>query len=65
MTYGEVAYEAYCQVTGYRSLITGDNLPEFKDLHEPIKRAWASAAEAVMKEFWRRTHEEELREPYF
>ncbi len=45
---GKVAYEAYCQQTGWKSLATGDPLPAWVDQGERIRLAWGSAALAVM-----------------
>jgi hypothetical protein len=42
-----VAYEAYCKSTGGKSLISGADLPGWNALSDPIKTAWAAAAEAV------------------
>lgn len=49
ITLGEIAYNAYCESTGGKSLVTGDKLPEFKYLSEDIKTAWNRAASAVVE----------------
>lgn len=54
MTYGEIAYDAYCNVTAYKSVITGDDLPSFWLLPETVKDAWEVAANAAIKEYWDR-----------
>ncbi len=51
---GRLAYEAYCKKTGGKSLATGDTLPEWIDLREPIRDAWGEAAIAVATEMKRR-----------
>ena len=48
---GQVAYEAYCQSTGNKSLISGAELPKWADLKPEIQRAWAAAADAVAGRF--------------
>ena len=45
---GQVAYEAYCQSTGNKSLISGAELPKWADLKPEIQRAWQAAANAVL-----------------
>lgn len=43
----KLAYDAYCRQTGGESLATGDILPPFEVLREPIKEAWNAAAMAL------------------
>lgn len=43
----KIAYEAYADSTGWRSLATGDNLPAWKSLPGPIQAAWLGVAMAV------------------
>lgn len=45
--FAKIAYDAYCQQTGGKSLITGDLLPQFEELKQSIQDAWYSAAAAV------------------
>lgn len=45
--YAKVAYEAYCNATGGRSLISGAELPTWEKLDARIQNAWAEAAAAV------------------
>lgn len=45
---GRVAYEAYMDQTGGRSLVTGDKLPEWPALNEAIREAWRYAASRVV-----------------
>lgn len=44
---GKIAYEAYCQSSGGRSLVSGDDLPPYDGLPAPIQAAWTMAATAV------------------
>jgi hypothetical protein len=46
-TLGQVAYEAYCETTDWKSLISGSELPKWKDVKPEIKHAWEQSAEAV------------------
>lgn len=46
------AYEGYCRKTGWRSLVTGDELPQFDTLNPEIQAAWESAVFAVCPQ-WR------------
>lgn len=46
-TLGLVAYEAYCRETGWKSAITGADLPQFNATPELVQQAWIAAAEAV------------------
>jgi hypothetical protein len=45
---GDVAYEAYRLSVNGRSVVTGDPLPVWLDLPEPIRAAWRAAAGAVV-----------------
>lgn len=44
----KAAYDAYKDYTGGKSAITGDPLPEFKDLPATIYNAWHAAAKAAI-----------------
>jgi len=46
---GKLAYTAYCQSSGGKSLISGAKLPEWVGLQENIQTAWTAAACAVAK----------------
>lgn len=46
-TLGEHAYNAYCEHTNWKSLISGADLPKWKDLKPQIKEAWEKAGEAA------------------
>lgn len=45
---GQVAYEAYCQKTGWKSLATGADLPKWDKLKLDIQEAWEASAVAVV-----------------
>ena len=49
MSAARAAYEAYCNYTGGRSLVTGDLLPTWINLKPEIKNAWLCAARAAWK----------------
>lgn len=48
MTWGQIAYEAYCVQAGNRSLATGAKLPPWGEQNDEIKDAWEAAAKAVL-----------------
>lgn len=43
----KVAYEAYCNHTGWKSLATGQDLPQWEVLKPSIKAAWLVSARAI------------------
>jgi hypothetical protein len=47
-TPGQVNYEAYRLATAGRSLITGDELPDWDRLPEDVQTAWQAGADAVI-----------------
>lgn len=47
-SYGQLAYEAYCESTGWRSVATQEPLPTWQDLLPAAQSAWESAAQAVV-----------------
>jgi hypothetical protein len=47
-TSGQVAYEAYCETTNWKSLATGMQLPQWQDQRPEISAAWEAAATAVL-----------------
>lgn len=51
----KTAYDAYCRATGGKSLISGQDLPPFENLSDPIKDAWYEAAQAVAIQTARRS----------
>lgn len=40
-------YEAYCEHTGWKSLATGQDLPQWSDLRPDIKEAWRAVERAA------------------
>lgn len=50
-TPGEVAYNAYCNKSNWKSLVSGQPLPPFKETKKEIQEAWEAAAEAVLSEY--------------
>jgi chromosome segregation ATPase len=46
-TYGQIAYDAYGEISGMKSLATGDPLPHWDDLPDAITNAWMAAGRAV------------------
>lgn len=42
-----MAYEAYCEATGWRSAITGQELPPFDKTPDAVQAGWMAAAYAV------------------
>lgn len=47
-SFGQIAYEAYCNKTSGKSLVTGATLPEWDKLNEGIQEAWNAAGRAVL-----------------
>jgi hypothetical protein len=45
--YGEIAYDAYIEDSGGRSLISGVKLPAFDELPGPVMKAWCAAGISV------------------
>lgn len=46
--FGMLAYMAYRENSGRKSLVTGADLPVWEDLPEEIQLAWIAAAAAVL-----------------
>ncbi len=46
-SYGQVAYEAYSEHSGGKSLISGAELPSWDLLSSEIRAAWEASAKAV------------------
>jgi len=46
---GRIAYEAYCQTTGWKSAVTGADLPQFNVTSQAIRDAWIAAAQGAAK----------------
>ena len=47
VTYGQTAYEAYCAASDGKSLVSGEPLPAWDALPEPIASAWNRSGAAV------------------
>lgn len=47
---GRLAYEAYCGTTGWKSAVTGANLPAFYKTPEAVQAGWIAASQVVVKE---------------
>ena len=43
-TLGEVAYQAYCEESAGKSLVSGQDLPRWEGLSSDIQDAWIRAA---------------------
>jgi hypothetical protein len=48
LTFGEIAYNAYCAFSGGKSLVSGADLPAFSATTPGIQDAWQAAAQAVL-----------------
>lgn len=48
--FGRAAYEGYSRASDHKSLITGDPLPLWPELPEPVRLAWDAAGSAVVAE---------------
>lgn len=46
-TLGQVAYDAYCEKSNWKSLATGADLPQYADTKPEIRDAWEASASAV------------------
>lgn len=44
LSLGKEAYEAYCNATNWKSLVSGADLPPWDNLSEPIRSAWMVSA---------------------
>ena len=49
MTLAKTAYEGYCEYTNHVSLITGDQLPEWRKLPVSIQLAWENAVKKIFE----------------
>lgn len=47
---GRTGYEAYARHAEHKSLISGEPLPLWPELPEPIRQAWDAAADAIADE---------------
>jgi len=57
-TLGQVAYEAYRNKSGGKSVISGSPLPEWNSQSDAVKECWQAAGEAA------NSHEVEARDEY-
>lgn len=46
-TIGQIGYEAYCASTGWKSLVSGQPLPQWEKVAERIQSAWEAAGTAI------------------
>lgn len=44
---GQIAYEAYCATTDWKSAVTGAPLPQYNEQREAVIAAWEAAGTAV------------------
>lgn len=49
INYAEAAYNAYKEAVGGISPVTGDSLPEYRDLPDEVKQGWRAAAERIIE----------------
>lgn len=47
VNYGKIAYDAYCEQTNWKSLVSGADLPQWDALKPEIQEAWEASARAV------------------
>lgn len=45
---GMVAYEGYRECAGFRSLISGERIPEWGKAEPRVRECWRAAADAVI-----------------
>jgi len=62
MKAAQVAYEAYANHTGWKSAVTGDYLPTWKELPASVCNAWFSSIEGVLEYLAALNHIRSLRE---
>lgn len=46
---GQIAYEAYCGHTNWKSLVSGADLPQWAEVKPEIKAAWEAAGLALLE----------------
>lgn len=46
-TLGQIAYEAYCAMSNWKSLVSGAPLPKWHDVTPEIKSAWEAAGQTA------------------
>lgn len=52
---GKIAYEAYCEASGGKSLINNADLPTWEEQRPEISEAWTAAAQAVLNHITQET----------
>lgn len=50
MNLGKIAYDAYCKISGNKSLVSGAQLPTWDQLDRKIQIAWEASGMAVRLE---------------
>ena len=58
MNIARVGYESYCAYTGWKSAVTGDNLPKWNELPAGVINAWFASTEGVINELAKYKDEE-------
>ena len=48
-TLAEIAYNAYCEKTDWKSAVTGVQLPKWPEVRPEVKEAWKAVADEVSK----------------
>lgn len=59
-SYGQIAYEAYCNHTDWKSLATGQSLPQWEGLKPEIREAWEVSSGALrdhLRQEWNDAHD--------
>ncbi len=54
------AYESYCAYTEWKSVVTGDDLPQWEELPNKVKFAWLAAMTGAIESMVRIASEDEL-----
>jgi hypothetical protein len=49
-TPGQIAYEAYCGASHWKSLMTGASLPAWEQVRQDIQAAWERGSAAVLRQ---------------
>lgn len=47
------AYEAYCGQTGWKSAVTGADLPPWDNCPKAVRQGWVAVVEALVLEIWK------------
>lgn len=56
-TPGQLAYEAYCETTGWKSAVSGAPLPQWTEVKPEIVKAWENAALATRMPLAKKIHD--------